>query len=242
MNQQQAANHSQDSKKEIILEIRKEFLREFVLRILNEKAKSIDKLPDRLIEKVKAIQMEEKNISIMNSGKIDSIKPIIPVMRALPRRQMTAPKAHTPIAPISHIPINHNIQTNPKTPFISPIQPSQPTNPSQPEQLESMHSLEKIKNLLKDRFVRSIECTGPGKPIVVLKDNIPQTTNIILNQDEIKAIMTEISSKTRIPLLPGLFRTALENVIVTAVISEFAGTRFVIEKKQMQRQFPQQMH
>ena len=142
MNQQQVANRSQDSKKEIILEIRKEFLREFVLRILDAKANSIDKLPDRLIEKVRAMQMEEKNPSILNSDKIKRFKPMLPVMIAPPRRQMSTPSA----------PINHNI------PFSS--QPKQqieqsPLSQSQPHQIEQMQSLEKIQNLIKNKYVKN---------------------------------------------------------------------------------------
>lgn len=223
MNHPQIVNHSQDSKKEINLEVRKQFLREFVVKILEAKAPLIERLPNRLIEKVRAIQIEQRIPNIKTFNKIDTTKPIIPVMRTIPRRQI-------PIQ--SNISVNKfsNQQTNKPLPSITPANRVQQSN-----QIEQMQSLEKIRNLLKDIYVRSVECPGPGKPIIVFKGNLPQTTNILLNEDEIKAIMTEISAKTRIPLLPGLFRTALENVIVTAVISDFVGTRFVIEKKTPQQ-------
>ena len=48
------------------------------------------------------------------------------------------------------------------------------------------------------------------------------------------AFLKDLSDKTRIPLLPGLFKVVFQNLIVTAVISEFVGTKFIIEKRAMQ--------
>lgn len=89
---------------------------------------------------------------------------------------------------------------------------------------------EKITNLLRDPKVLSIECPGPGRNLIVYKNRITQTTPYILEQEEIEEVLREISEKTRIPIIGGLFKAKMASIIITAVISEFAGTRFVIEK------------
>lgn len=100
-------------------------------------------------------------------------------------------------------------------------------NSSQPIQ----NKLEKIKPFLNDPSVSSIECSGPEKQLIINKQGLVQTTNISLNQSEISAIVEEVSNKTRIPLVSGTFKAAFDNFIMTAVISEFVGTRFLIQRK-----------
>src|SRR3989344_240183 len=47
---------------------------------------------------------------------------------------------------------------------------------------------------------------------------------------EINNLMQEVSNKTRIPLIQGLFKAAFQDLVLTAVISEHIGTRFMIQK------------
>jgi len=91
--------------------------------------------------------------------------------------------------------------------------------------------LGKFDFLLSDPSVISIECPGPNKPILVNKNGLVQTSSIMLNKEEIDNIVKEISEKTRIPLLQGVFKAAFGQFILTAIISEFVGTRFLIQKK-----------
>ena len=91
--------------------------------------------------------------------------------------------------------------------------------------------LSKLNGMLADSGVQTIECPGPGKQILVCKSGVIQTTNFSLTLEEINKIMKEISEKTRIPLMSGVFKAAWDNYIITAVMSEFVGTRFIINKK-----------
>lgn len=91
--------------------------------------------------------------------------------------------------------------------------------------------LGKFDFLLSDPGVISIECPGPDKPILVNKNGIVQISNIRLKKEDIDNIIKEISEKTRIPLLQGVFKAAFGQFILTAIISEFVGTRFLIQKK-----------
>ena len=96
----------------------------------------------------------------------------------------------------------------------------------------------KISSLLQDPGIISIECPGPEKNIVINKYGVMQTLPLTLTQEEINKIINDISERTRIPLIQGVFKAALESLIVTAVISEFVGTRFIIEKRRPTPQAP----
>ena len=126
----------------------------------------------------------------------------------------------------------------PQKPARPAMQPSPLTASikSPPEKLAAgqkiiIQALAKISPLLSDTSIQTVECPGPGKPILVYKSGLIQTTNLILTSEEINRIMQEISEKTRIPLISGIFKAAWESYIVTAVMSEFVGTRFILQKK-----------
>ncbi|MFH1425380.1 MAG: hypothetical protein ABIG28_01455 [archaeon] len=92
-------------------------------------------------------------------------------------------------------------------------------------------NLGKVTSFLRDPAVINIECRGPGKNILVNRSGTIQTTPLILTKDEINSITNEVSNKTRIPLIPGgMFKAAFQDLVMTAVISEFVGTRFLIQK------------
>jgi len=90
--------------------------------------------------------------------------------------------------------------------------------------------LGKIRPLINDPFIKEIECPGPGKNIIITKGNSKQTIPITLNSEEIEEIMQEISLKTRIPLIQGMFKAAFGNILISALVSEFVGTHFNIQK------------
>lgn len=89
----------------------------------------------------------------------------------------------------------------------------------------------KLNIVLKDPSVTSIECAGPEKNILVKKGHSTQSTGISLQEEEIQEIIGEFSTKTKIPQIGGLFKSALANMIVSSVSSEFLGTRFIIQRK-----------
>ena len=94
--------------------------------------------------------------------------------------------------------------------------------------------LERLKSILADPAVQSISCPGPNKSITITRMGIVQTLGISFAAGEIEAFLKDLSEKTHIPLLPGLFKVIFQNIIITAVVSEFIGTKFVIEKRPMQ--------
>ena len=99
-----------------------------------------------------------------------------------------------------------------------------------PEQITFL-GLPKIDKILEDPSVQTIECPGPNKRILVFKGGKILSTQLSLTADEINNTMKDISEKTRIPLMSGVFKAAYGNLIITSVMSEFVGTRFIIQKK-----------
>jgi len=89
----------------------------------------------------------------------------------------------------------------------------------------------KITPLLNDPSVSSIECPGAGKPLMVIRAGQRQITRIVLSAEDIKGILQKVSDTIHIPLLEGVFRAAVEDFAINAVISEMIGSRFVIKKQ-----------
>lgn len=89
----------------------------------------------------------------------------------------------------------------------------------------------KITLLLNDPSVSVIECQGVGEPIMVIRAGQKQITKIVLSADDIKKILRKVSDAAHIPLLEGVFRAAVENFSINAVISEIIGSKFVIKKQ-----------
>jgi len=89
----------------------------------------------------------------------------------------------------------------------------------------------KLSGLLADASVSSIECSGPGQNINVIRAGQKQFTKISLTPGEIKDFLEDVAMKARVPLLEGVFRAAVDNFVVNAVVSESIGSRFIIRKQ-----------
>lgn len=92
-------------------------------------------------------------------------------------------------------------------------------------------NLGKITSVLLDPAVFGVECQGPGKNLLVNRSGAIQAASLSLTKDEINMLMEEFSDKTRIPLVDGVFKAAFQDLILTAVVSDFVGTRFIIQKR-----------
>lgn len=133
-------------------------------------------------------------------------------------------------------------QSSPQMPFLPahPLAKAQPFPTMQmpkiaPQPMPSAGkgssvNLGKVTSLLRDPSVFSVECPGPTKNVLVNRAGTIQTTPLTLTKEEINTLMENISDKTRIPLISGVFKAAYQDIIVTAVVSDFVGTRFIIQK------------
>lgn len=105
----------------------------------------------------------------------------------------------------------------------SPIRPV-------PQPLPKGFSLPKIDYLIKDNSITSIECSGPNKPLLVKSFGRIYPVKEALSEEEIRKIVEMFSDYSRIPILEGIFKAAVGNMVVTSVLSDFVGSRFIINK------------
>ncbi|MDP4039178.1 MAG: hypothetical protein Q8P57_01185 [Candidatus Pacearchaeota archaeon] len=103
-------------------------------------------------------------------------------------------------------------------------------------QRQSHLIIPKLNFIIKDPAVTEIECRGADKPILVKKAGTIQRTQTSLTIEEINQILNDFSEKTKIPIIEGTFKAASGNLIMTAIISEILGPRFIIQKKNPFRQ------
>ena len=118
--------------------------------------------------------------------------------------------------------------------FKAPLAQNLQRATSQPSQLISNTS--KLDNLIRDPSVNEIECMGADIPLLVKKRGLTQKTPVALSVEEIYELIAEFSQKTRIPVLKGSIKAALNNLIITAVLSENLGPRFILQKKGQSQQ------
>ena len=90
--------------------------------------------------------------------------------------------------------------------------------------------LGKLNSLIKDPGVKSIECGGPNKRLVVSGTMGMKPANIILTEEEIEEVIDKFSRVSKIPAHSGVFRVVVGSLILSAVISDVVGTRFMIKK------------
>lgn len=126
------------------------------------------------------------------------------------------------------------MMASPKTRFTENVFPNKIRKENYPTNVkpqEGMLDLGKLNILIGDPRVKEIDCYGPNKEMLVKIGNGTQKTRVTLTQEEINKVMKDFSERTRIPLLKGIFKAALGNLIITAFISDFVETKFTIQKR-----------
>lgn len=204
---------SYQSKNDIASVFIKEFTRQL---ILNSKPKP--KVDPELIERVRAkLENKVSNEVLLPKKRLQIVQVSKPIIRRqIPLKSMQM-QGFTPSRPIP--------KTN--TPF-----PIQKQTSKIDHTIKDSDTLElgKLANFIADLSVTGVECPGPNKNVLVNKSGLVQTSTITMSAEEMQAVLKEFSEKTKIPLLPGVFKALYNNLIITAVISEIAGNRFIIEK------------
>ena len=99
------------------------------------------------------------------------------------------------------------------------------------QQFSGGYSIRKIDNMLRDHNVQLIECPGSGKNILVKVRNRINITRIVLNESDIENIVNYFSEMAKIPVIGGILKAAVDDLIISAVMSKYVGSRFIITKK-----------
>jgi hypothetical protein len=173
-------------------------------------------LVPRVSEKVMQASLKEKIVSPKTNEMTPSLIPkmeelIKPIKVHLPQRRPT-PRAILP-PPKSPKPIQRTVQV--------------PSNVS--PHLDGEYG--KLDGLFNDPSISSIECPGPGKPFLIIRAGQRQFTRVTMSPKEIKEFLEKIADEAKIPLIEGVFRAAVHDFSINAVISEIIGSRFVIKKQ-----------
>ena len=88
----------------------------------------------------------------------------------------------------------------------------------------------KLNPLIRDPLVKTIECNGPDQKLVVSGIMGRKNTNITLSKEEIDEIIEGFSRETKIPADEGIFKAAIGGLIISAVVSDIVGSKFIIKK------------
>ncbi len=155
----------------------------------------------------------------------------IPIIKITTKPARNMLSVFTTSAQKGHFKIPQIIQSNQREKF-SPSRKTEqePISHSQPND-SKIPAMEKLNFLIRDPAVTEIECAGSDKPILVKKADVVQRTKAILSIEEIYELIAEFSQKTKIPVIEGTFKAALDNLILTAILSETLGPRFILQKK-----------
>lgn len=215
-------------------EFRERFLQEFIKALLrNTEAykKAMERegliisqeIKEKLAEPIPRVP-EKKQIKEIVKEKIHGEKKKVLEMGGvgLPRELETLERPKVMIQPpreIYHGPLRIPEQRLPPTlSYLRPI----PTN----KEID----LGNLNVLVRDPLVKVIECNGSGSNIVVMGIMGRKNTPIKLTKEDIDRVISAFSKASRIPINQGLFKAAVGRLVMSAVVSEEVGTRFIIRK------------
>ncbi|HLC77623.1 MAG TPA: hypothetical protein VJH92_00680 [Candidatus Nanoarchaeia archaeon] len=98
--------------------------------------------------------------------------------------------------------------------------------------------LGRLNNIISNPETISVECNGAEEPLKIKNTRGVSTSNINLNKEEIMKIIQNFSEMSKIPAHEGIFKVAVGNFIISSVISDVVGSRFIIRKIQTQQRMP----
>ncbi|MEM4641031.1 MAG: hypothetical protein QXW65_00715 [Candidatus Pacearchaeota archaeon] len=90
--------------------------------------------------------------------------------------------------------------------------------------------LGRINVFIQDPSVSLIQCDGPNIPLKINKNNEMIQTDMALNEDEINSIINKFSLRSGKPIAEPVFQAQANGLRIMAIISRYAGSRFIITK------------
>ncbi len=212
--------------KQTTKEFRMFFLLEFTKELIKHSGKAeIFELENVLKEENKEKEYEKKKLihtirkSFIQEERDWQIKNKLKQLKPLPK-------------PIT---VKRNILIKPQYKQIRVLRIPEPKLPQRlqylrPTPTNRQIDLNKLNPLIKDPIVKSIECNGPDENIIVKGTMGIKKTKIILSKEEINQIIEKFSESTKIPIQEGVFKVVFGKLILTAIISEVIGSKFIIRK------------
>ncbi len=179
-------------------------------------------------ENIRELFLKEFAITLARSMKIENIRQeIIPEQFVPIPVQTLQTQIQTSQKQQGYQPsIYKNQQQIPQKNLLQVPQPPKQKVP--PTQISGLNS---VTQFLNNPSIIGVESPGPGKPLLINRSGRIEPTNLMMTKESVDEIMQEISKQTRIPLISGVFKAVMGNYIITAIISDFVGTRFAIQKR-----------
>src|SRR3989344_3405316 len=103
-------------------------------------------------------------------------------------------------------------------------------NKPPPQEMIDMSGMNKINDLFRDKTILSIECRGPGKDLLIKRYNQINIVKVMLSPSEINGVIDYFSRRSRIPVVDGILKVAVDDMIIAAVTSDLVGSKFIINK------------
>jgi len=100
-----------------------------------------------------------------------------------------------------------------------------------PSQTQTQIDLGKLNSLVRDPLIKIIEVPGKNQKVLVSGMIGNKHTQIVLSENEIRAIVERFSLFSKIPVEEGFFKAAVGNFVISAIVSDQeSGSRFVLKK------------
>ncbi len=201
------------------------FTEEIIMKFVSE-IKEETKFEKEMRRAERAVELEKMHQKFSKYGEITPTRPIIqqrPTIQQRPPTQTSQPQIlQTPTPLISQIQKPTQLPQLPRTPSVQEVKLQ-----ARPEDINFFG---KIQELINDHLVTYIECPGENKNIIIRKAGATVTIPITLKNDEELVIIKSFSEKARIPLIEGMLDARIANLEISAVVSETAGSSFIIRK------------
>ncbi|MGB9707960.1 MAG: hypothetical protein ACPLXC_01365 [Candidatus Pacearchaeota archaeon] len=97
-------------------------------------------------------------------------------------------------------------------------------------QIATTIDLGKLNPLIQDASVSLVQCDGADIPIKIVKQGKLSETIISMSENEINNIIKKFADRANQVITEPIFKTQVGNLALTAIISSFTGSRFVISK------------
>jgi len=100
--------------------------------------------------------------------------------------------------------------------------------------------LGKLNQFIKNPAIKTVECNGPNEKIIITTPT-RKTTEVTLSKKEINEVIDKFSKAAKIPPNEGIFEIAFGKLMLSAIISEVIGSKFIIKKIFPKPNFPQRI-
>ncbi len=204
-------------------EFRKLFLLQFTKELINAYA------PEDILKLEKILKKENKEGSTIKKESRELIKDILKEkekkLELLQREELPEKKQALDIKKnFASLKKTRPVLRIPETRLPQTFQYLKPT-PTKKE-----IELGKLNILIQDPLIKVIECNGPDENIIVHGSIGTKPTRITLSKQEIDEIIDAFSKTAKIPKDEGIFKAVAGNLILSAIISDIIGSKFIIKK------------